>query len=184
MIVQKHYAQVSRALSRLEVDIMPELYAADPKPRQEFDPHAPTAVILVSGFNGLGLSTVVSLMKLFGDQFRNVVFVSVGEVDSALFKSHRELETLERSLADDLQEYAQFASNLGFHSEVRLGLGTDVVLELGARGESRCWTDRQHRLVAVQCGAWRWGLGGVSKGRCGWRRRSCQSHRHILSIRG
>jgi amino acid transporter len=130
MIVQKHYAQVSRALSRLEVDIMPELYAADPKPRQEFDPHAPTAVILVSGFNGLGLSTVVSLMKLFGDQFRNVVFVSVGEVDSALFKSHRELETLERSLADDLQEYAQFASNLGFHSEVRLGLGTDVVLEL------------------------------------------------------
>src|SRR5215469_16861004 len=63
---------------------------------------------------------------------------------------------------------------------------TDGLLEVfrnkgvTARGESRCWTDRQHRLVAVQCGAWRWGLGGVSKGRCGWRRRSCQSHRHIL----
>ena len=35
-----------------------------------------------------------------------------------------------RSLADDLEEYSRFASNPGFHSEVRLGLGTDVVLEL------------------------------------------------------
>jgi amino acid transporter len=130
MVVHKHYAQVGRALERLEVDVMPELYAAEPKAKQEFDPHAPTAVILVSGFNGLGLSTVVSLMRLFGNQFRNMVFVSVGEVDSALFKSHQELETLERSLADDLEEYSHFASNLGFHSEVRLGLGTDVVLEL------------------------------------------------------
>jgi hypothetical protein len=87
-------------------------------------------VILVSGFNGLGLSTIVSLQRLFGYQFRNVVFVSVGEVDSGLFKSHEEVTALERSLADDLEEYSRFASSLGFHSEVRLGLGTDVVLEL------------------------------------------------------
>ncbi len=130
IIVRNHYMRVGRALERLEVDVMPQLFAAEPKSRQEFDPNAPTAVILVSGFNGLGLATIVSLQRLFGSQFRNVVFVSVGEVDSALFKSHEEVETLERSLADDLEEYSRFASNLGYHSEVRLGLGTDVVLEL------------------------------------------------------
>src|SRR5208337_2993954 len=68
--------------------------------------------------------------RLFGQQFRNLVFVSVGEVDSGLFKSHQEVEALEQSLVDDLEEYSKFASNLGFHSTVRLGLGTDVVLEL------------------------------------------------------
>jgi amino acid transporter len=130
MLVRDHYTRVTRALERLEVDIVPQIYAAEPKAKQEFDPNAPTAVILVSGFNGLGLSTIVSLQRLFGYQFRNVVFVSVGEVDSGLFKSHEEVTALERSLADDLEEYSRFASSLGFHSEVRLGLGTDVVLEL------------------------------------------------------
>jgi K+ transporter len=130
IVVRNHYARVGRAVEQLEVDVVPQLYAAEPAPKQEFDPLAPTAVLLVSGFNGLGLATIVSLQRLFGHQFRNMIFVSVGEVDSALFKSHQELEALEQSLADDLEEYSRFASNLGFHSEVRLGLGTDVVLEL------------------------------------------------------
>jgi K+ transporter len=130
MVVRDHYTRVSLALERLEVDIVPQIYAVDPKPKQEFDPNAPTAVLLVSGFNGLGLSTIVALQRLFGQQFRNIVFLSVGEVDSGLFKSHEEVTALEQRLADDLEEYSRFASNLGFHSEVRLGLGTDVVLEL------------------------------------------------------
>ena len=32
--------------------------------------------------------------------------------------------------------------------------------------------DRQNGLTVLQCGGWRWEPGGVSKGRCGWRRRS------------
>ena len=130
LLVQEHYARVTRAVERLEVELVPQLFAADQKPKQEFDPNAPTAVLLVSGFNGLGLATIISLPRLFGNQFRNVVFVSVGEVDSGLFKSHEEVEALEQSLVDDLEEYCKFTSDLGFHSEVRLGLGTDVVLEL------------------------------------------------------
>jgi amino acid transporter len=130
LVVQRHYGRVNRAVERLEVDLVPQLFAADQKQKQEFDPKAPTAVLLVNGFNGLGLATIISLPRLFGHQFRNAVFVSVGEVDSALFKSHNEVETLEQGLADDLEEYCKFASDLGFHAEVRLGLGTDVVLEL------------------------------------------------------
>jgi len=91
---------------------------------------APTAVLLVSGFNGLGLATIVSLPRLFGQQFRNVVFISVGEVDSALFKGPEELQQLEARIADDLLEYCQFAADLGFHAELRAAIGTDVVLEL------------------------------------------------------
>ncbi len=116
MVVQDHYARVSRAVERLEVELVPQLFAAAKKPKEDFDPNAPTAVLLVSGFNGLGLATIVSLPRLFGQQFRNLVFVSVGEVDSGLFKSHEEVEALERSLVDDLEEYSKFASDLGFHS--------------------------------------------------------------------
>jgi K+ transporter len=130
LVVQEHYARVSRAVERLEVDLVPQLFAAAHKSKEDFDPQAPTAVLLVSGFNGLGLATIVSLPRLFGQQFRNLVFVSVGEVDSGLFKSHQEVQALERSLMDDLDEYSKFASDLGFHSTLRLALGTDMVLEL------------------------------------------------------
>src|SRR5579875_1076866 len=130
ILVREHYRSVARAIEQLEVDLVPQLYAAEHEPAQSLDRNAPTAVLMVNGFNGLGLATVVLLPRLFGHQFRNLVFVSVGEVDSALFKSHEELEALENRLQDDLEEYCKFAADLGFNAQVRLALGTDVVLEL------------------------------------------------------
>ena len=130
LLVREHYNRVGRAVEQLEVDLVPQLFAAAQKPRRTFDPTAPTAALLVNGFNGLGLATVVAIQRLFGQQFRNLVFVSVGEVDSALFKSNEEVDALQKNLEDDLAEYCKFTEDLGFHAEVRLALGTDVVLEL------------------------------------------------------
>ena len=87
-------------------------------------------MLLVSGFNGLGLATIVSLPRLFGQQFRNVVFVGVAEVDSAQLKGPEEVEHLEQQVADDLVEYCRFASDLGFYPELRGGIGPDVAFEL------------------------------------------------------
>ena len=84
----------------------------------------------MNGFNGLGLATLTTLSRLFHGQFQNVVFISVGEVDSALLKSPEEVQQLESKVADDLLEYCQLASDLGFHAELRTAIGTDVVLEL------------------------------------------------------
>ncbi|MGO9453376.1 MAG: APC family permease [Candidatus Binataceae bacterium] len=129
-MVRRHYARVARAIDRLEVEILPQLFNATARERLPRDPDAPTAVLLVNGFNGLGLATLTTLARLFDNQFRNVVFVSVGEVDSALLKSPHEVQQLEAKVADDLLEYCQLASDLGFHAELRTGIGTDVVLEL------------------------------------------------------
>ncbi len=68
--------------------------------------------------------------RLFGGQFRNVIFVSVGEVDSALLKGPEELRKLEQQVAEDLLEYCRLAEDLGFHAELRTGLGPEVVTEL------------------------------------------------------
>jgi hypothetical protein len=66
----------------------------------------------------------------FGGQFRNVVFVSVGEVDSSLLKGSEEVTQLEQQVADDLLEYCRLAEHLGFHAQTRTGLGAEVVTEL------------------------------------------------------
>jgi amino acid transporter len=130
-LVHHHYDRVKRAIEQLEVEVLPQLFNAPTKEPAPRDPAAPTAVLMVSGFNGLGLATLTSVARLFANQFRNVVFVCVGEVDSALFRGPEELRQLEARIADDLLEYCQFAADLGFHAELRAAIGTDVVMELG-----------------------------------------------------
>src|SRR6202158_3933709 len=81
-VVRNHYERVARGIEQLEADILPQLFGAaanEPGPRHA---NAPTAVLLVNGFSGLGLATLTSLAQLFENQFRNVVFVSVGEIDA------------------------------------------------------------------------------------------------------
>jgi hypothetical protein len=129
-VVRNHYERVARGIEQLEADILPQLFGAAAKEPGPRDANAPTAVLLVNGFNGLGLATLTSLAQLFENQFRNVVFVSVGEIDAALIKGPEELARLEAQLDDDLLEYCRLAADLGFHAEFRLAVGTDVVLEL------------------------------------------------------
>jgi len=130
LVVRSHYDRVRKAVDQLEADVLPEIFAAAGKPPPERDPNAPTAVILVSGFNGLGLATLTTIQRLFGDQFKNVVFVGVAEVDSAQLKGPEEVKALEQQVADDLVEYCRFAADLGFHPELRAGIGPDVAQEL------------------------------------------------------
>ena len=128
--VHRHYARVRRAIEQLETEVLPQLYQTEKKAPAPYDPDAPTAAILVNGFNGLGLATLLTITRLFHDQFRNVVFVSVGEVDSALLKGPEEVKALDDRIAEDLQEYCRFAGDLGLHPELRSAIGPDVVLEL------------------------------------------------------
>ena len=62
--------------------------------------NAPTAVLLVKGFDGLGLATLIAIQQLFPNEFRNIVFVCVGEVDSSMLKSHEDIEAFEKKIAD------------------------------------------------------------------------------------
>ncbi|MHB8383113.1 MAG: APC family permease [Candidatus Binataceae bacterium] len=129
-VVHRYYVRLRLAIDQLETEILPQLYQVDKKQPALYDPDAPTAAILVNGFNGQGLATLLTITRLFHDQFRNVVFVSVGEVDSALLKGPEEVKALDEKIAQDLQEYCRFAGDLGLHPELRSAIGPDVVLEL------------------------------------------------------
>jgi Amino acid permease len=129
-LVRRHYNYVARVIEQLEADILPEIFAAKERPPETYDPAAPTAVLLVNGFNGLGLATLLTLRRLFRDQYQNVIFVGVGEVESSRMKGPEEVKRLEQQVADDLSEYCRFAADLGLHSELRVGIGPDVVAEL------------------------------------------------------
>jgi hypothetical protein len=84
----------------------------------------------VRDFDGLSIHSLFSIARLFPNHFKNVVFVSVGQIDSGRFKGLDEIENLRRSKEEDLKSFVEFANCLGWYAEYRYSLGTDLIEEL------------------------------------------------------
>jgi hypothetical protein len=85
--------------------------------------------VLVGGYSGVGIHTLLGILKNFPHGFHNFVFLSVGIVDSGAFKGEEALETLHARTQADLDRYVALARKLGLASTTRQALGTDVVEE-------------------------------------------------------
>ncbi len=138
VIVRRHYASVSLLMKRAD-DVLTTLPKYKGKENSGVQPKAepvsrntPTAVFLVSGFNGLGIHSLLQVQKYFPRYFRNAVFLSVGVVDSATFKGADELENLKKETERDLNKYVEFARGLGMHAEHHYSVGADLLDEIVA----------------------------------------------------
>jgi len=130
VVIRRHYDAAQLAVRRLDdvlttVPVVPS--EQGPITR---DPSAPTAVMLVSGYNGLGIHALLAVPRLFGGHFKNVVFVSVGVIDSSRFKGSAEVGNLRASTEEGLQRYVRLARSGGLHAEYWYGIGTDAVEEM------------------------------------------------------
>ena len=130
--INRHYRQTREQLRRLDelVDFIPTPQAAAATaPPTAVDANAPTAVFLVNGFNGLGLHTLLAVIKMFPKLYRNFVFVQVGVLDAGNFKGAAEVENLRRHVAAEGERYGAYLRARGLHAEARFAIGTDVVEE-------------------------------------------------------
>jgi K+ transporter len=126
-LIKRHYQGVREELRRLDdtllnIPVRPHQEPPSAIPRDE-----PVAVMLVSGFSGLGIHTVLAVQNLFPRQYKNYLFVSVGVIDSSHFKGATEIEALKTQTVSDLQKYVDFAHRLGFRAEYRFAIGTEAV---------------------------------------------------------
>jgi hypothetical protein len=106
-----------------------ESTSAPPEPKAA-DRKARTAVILVNGFNGLGLHTLLNVPRMFGDTFRNFVFVQVGSVDAGNFKGAADIDALRAHTESEAARYVHFAASRGYGSRSYTAIGYDVVGEV------------------------------------------------------
>jgi hypothetical protein len=123
--IRRHYRNVRSHLKLLDATLLDLPLPAEPSaPDRPAD--GPTAIVLVESFSGLGVHTFLWIHRLFPGRFRNVVFVSVGLVDSAQFKGVHEMGALEARVREDLARYVDLARRMGFYADSRYALGTDV----------------------------------------------------------
>ncbi len=135
LLIKRHYEGIRSQIKQLDT-ILTQIPSSAP-PAAETEPIAPgqpVAALLVSGYGGLGIHSLLNIMRLFPGYYRNVIFLSVGAVDSGAFKGHDELERLEKSTEANLQRYVDLARNMGLRAQYRYRIGTDVLQE----AESLC----------------------------------------------
>ncbi len=138
LTIRRHYDKTRRMLGRLdslvEVSTVEREVTNGTTPAREpaYDSEAKTAVILVNGFNGLGLHTLFSVIQLFGASFRNFAFIQVGLVDAGNFKGTAELGRLQEHIEEELDRYVRYMKKEGFYADSFCALGTDIVEEIAA----------------------------------------------------
>lgn len=91
---------------------------------------AKTAVIMVNGFNGMGLHTLFNVIRIFGDNFKNFFFIEAGIIDAGHFKGVDAIGRLEDHVTHELNKYVTFMKKQGFYAEGFSAIGTDVVGEI------------------------------------------------------
>jgi amino acid transporter len=136
-LIKRHYNQTKQDLRRLDelvaaVDMghgkhKAETIGLEARPVPPLDAKARTAVVLVNGFNGLGLHTLFGIQRMFPGVFKNFVFVQVGVVDAGNFKGADEVENLKRHIETANQRYVNYMAEHGVHAESVCALGIDVV---------------------------------------------------------
>ncbi len=137
-LIKRHYKHTAQLLSRLDnlvesakisIQELNEANGTQAGP-QALDPNGRTAVLLVNGFNGLGLHTLFSVLRLFTNVYQNFVFVEVGILDAGNLKGAEEVERLKGIVSRDTHQYLDFMHKNGYHAESYTAIGTDVVEEV------------------------------------------------------
>ena len=143
LLVRNHYDVVGRLLKRMDNLVQAARVSAntgsigrimhadgqvaDEVANPAYDPKSRTAVLFVSGFDGLGLHTLFSIIRLFGGIYKNFVFVEVGLIDAGNFKGADEIDNLKTHVDSHLSEYVEFIRRHGYYGEGISVLSHDVV---------------------------------------------------------
>lgn len=127
---RRYYDNVNRRIRKLNQALTDPHTRPEDFTDAEPNPQLPTAIILVGGYSGLGVHTMLNALRYPPNYFKNLVFVSAGVVDSGNFKGEEAMVELRQHTEDSLARYVDLANRFGFPSTSFMAIGTDPVDEL------------------------------------------------------
>ncbi|HRS01645.1 MAG TPA: APC family permease [Bacteroidota bacterium] len=135
LIIKSQYNKAVKSLIQLNKffmeDYLPAFENLPPKnPSKDIGKSERTAVLLVNGFSGIGLHSLLNIFRLFGDTFKNFVFVEIGLIDYDIFKGANEVAKLEERTKEDVQKYIDFMQRMGYNADGFTATGMDVIEEI------------------------------------------------------
>ncbi|HTH98652.1 MAG TPA: APC family permease [Stellaceae bacterium] len=131
IMIRRHYRMTARELAKVDAlfatSVPTHIRLVQPP---QIDPEQPTAVFLVGRSIGAGMHTLLSLRRLFPSQFKNFVFLSVGEVDSESFRGKERLASLQKEVSETLDHFVAYCHQRGLPARTYSGFGPDTINEI------------------------------------------------------
>lgn len=124
--IRNHYETVRKGARQLD-EVLLDIPVAERKKVVPVNPREMTAIVLVNGYNGFGVHTLMSVIRNFPRLYRNYIFVSAAVVDSGAFKGSKEIDALKASVEKSLQLYVDVAHDFGLAADYRFDTGTEAV---------------------------------------------------------
>ncbi len=124
LLVHRHYSYVKGKLTELDL-LLKQPINEDALIPHAMDPQASTAIIFVNSLS-VGMHTLLSIMRLFPGQFKNFVFLSVGEVDTESYRGEHELERMEAKVNGMLDYFVKYCHQYQIPAESYSAFGTDL----------------------------------------------------------
>ena len=129
LFIHRHYAETKIKLREVE-----KLFAQTIKPGscipKQLDPELQTAIFMVDENRGVGIHTIMWVLRLFPGHFKNLVFLSVGEVDTQSYDNDATIRSMQFKTENTLCYYASFCEQQGLQATWRMAYGTDPVQAL------------------------------------------------------
>jgi len=126
VVIKSHYGTVSANLRKLYATLE-DLPLTHKGPVPSVEPKSATAAIYVASYGGVGIHTVLNVFRAFPGHYKNVLFLSIGVVDSGAFKGEAEIDALREGTESMLKQYVQLAQQMGTPASYRMQIGTDAV---------------------------------------------------------
>ncbi|HWK44978.1 MAG TPA: APC family permease [Stellaceae bacterium] len=131
VMIRRHYNYTARELAKVDALFATAVPPVSHAPQPVCDRAQPTAVFMIGRSLGAGMHTLLSLRRLFPTQFKNFVFLSVGEVDSESFRGEERLEELQTEVAATIDHFVAYCHQRGLPTATYQGFGPDIIFEIG-----------------------------------------------------
>ncbi len=130
LLIRKHYDETKEKLlvaERLFGQSVDNNASGLP---EQLDPALPTAIFLVDNHRGVGIHTIMWVLRLFPGHFQNFVFISAGEVDTQSYDSEATIRSMQDQTQSALVHYTAFCRSQGLKATWHMAYGTDPITVL------------------------------------------------------
>jgi len=129
LLTKRYYDQIARKLEATDILLqVPHTDKIENAPA--LDPQKPTAVILISEHRGIGVHTLLWVLRMFPGHFKNFIFISAGIVDVESFSGQSTLEIMQENVNERLNYFVSYCHTRGLAATAYSVYGTDPTTQL------------------------------------------------------
>jgi hypothetical protein len=139
IIIKRHYIKVTKNMQKIQrrinenISVLTTNFKTSLMKSYESEKdtiNQSTAVLLVNGYNGIGIYTLFKVISLFPTTYKNFIFVHIGVIDSNSLKKSEYIERINEHFRYELKKYEYLTKHLGYNADSMFTAGTDVAAEV------------------------------------------------------